>query len=209
MCFGGGAAKVAKQQAAQQRTDEQARQDRITQGMAKINGVFDDPNSGFNDAFYAKQGQAYTDYATPQLDHQYDQQKKSLVYALSRGGLLDSSAGQDQNAELSRDYDQNRLGIANQAKSIEQQARGNVETARGNLVNQLNATGNDELASTEAMRQAKTLNMPQGFSPLGNLFSDISGAVANIGSNAGNNYGGFTGGTGLFNTNRGSMRVVK
>ena len=91
--------KTASRMAAQQRADELARQSRIQSGMSEIDRIF---SGQFNPEFYAKQRQAYLDFATPQLDRQYGDTKDQLVYALSRSGLLDSSAGQTENANLSR-----------------------------------------------------------------------------------------------------------
>ena len=177
--------------AQQQRSDEVARQGRIKQGMASINSVFDDPNTGFNDAFYAKQGQAYLDYANPQIDHQYGLAKDQTAYALARSGLLDSSAGAKTNAELSFTNDTAKTDAANQALNAENSARSNVEQTRGNLVSQLNATGDDAAASAAAVRQAQNLYQPVGYSPLGNAFASFASGLSAIGSNSGNNYQGF------------------
>jgi hypothetical protein len=201
MCFGGKkdhSAEIA-------RADEQARQARIASGMSNIDSVF----GQFNDDFYNGRAKAYTDYATPQVDRQYKSQKDSLVYALARTGLLDSSAGQNKNADLSNEFDQNRINIANKALDTANQARSDVENTRSGLTSVLNATGDSSAAAASALREAQNLNMPQGFSPLGQLFSDFSGTVAQIGSNAKNDYSGFSGGGNLFNAGSGSSRVVR
>lgn len=187
MCFGGD--NTASDIAKQTRADEVARQTRIKTGMANINAVFDGPN-GFNDAFYAKQGKAYSDYATPQVDHQYGLAKDQTVYALARSGLLDSLAGQNENAELSRTNDQSRIDIANQAQDEENTARSNVENTRGNIVSQLNATGDDAAASAAAVRGAQNLYQPTGYSPLADAFASFTNGLSRVGSNAGNNYSG-------------------
>jgi hypothetical protein len=182
---------TASQIAQQQRADEVARQQRIAQGMTSINNTFDNPTTGFTDKFYAGQKQAYMDYASPQIDHQYENAKNSEVYALSRSGLLDSTAGQRENSELSLTNDQARMDTANQAQNFENSARSNVENTRSNLVSQLNATGDNAAASAAAVRQAQNLYQPVGFSPLGNAFATFSQGLSAIGSNSGNNYQGF------------------
>ena len=166
---------------------------------------------GFNDDFYNKQKQAYIDYAQPQADHQAGLAKDQMVYALSRSGLLDSMAGQKENSEFGLAQDQNRIDINNQAQNVENDARSRVENARGNLVSELNATGDDAAAAAGAVRQSQTLYQPVGYSPLGNMFSTFTQGLSNIGSNAQNNYSGlisqlpalFGGGGG------GSSRVVR
>lgn len=204
--FGGtGTGKIAKQQ----RAEEVARQQRIASGMARINAIFDNPTSGFNEDFYKRRGQAFTDYATPELDHEYGDAKRQLVYALTRSGLNQSQAGFDKNAELSREFDRNRIDIANKSLDYENDARAKVESARGQIVNQLNATGDDQAAGDAALRQSQQLQMPIGYNPVAGLFANFTGGLANIGSNARNDYSGFAGSRpALFKTGGGSARVV-
>lgn len=170
---------------------------------------------GFDDAFYAKQGQGYEDYALPQIDHQYGLAKDQEVYALARSGLLDSTAGQNENSELSRTNDQARIDVGNQAQNYENQSRSNVEQVRSNLVSELNATGDDQAAAAAATRQAQNLYQPVGYSPLGDAFATFTSGLSNIGANAGNNYAGLLGrggGAGLpalfGGASRGSSSIV-
>ena len=202
MCFGGdgGAGEIAQQQ----RADEYARQARIAAGMQKINDTF----SAFGDDYYNKRAQDYTDYATPQLDRQYGLAKDNMIYALDRSGILQSSAAQKKNAELSNDFDQSRIDIAGKAQDTANTARSNVETTRGTLVNQLNATGDDSAAAAAAVRQATALNQPTGFSPLGQLFANFTSGLASIGSNASNSYSGLASRIGgLFSNSNSSSSV--
>lgn len=202
MCFGdGGAGK----QAAQQRSDEQARQARITSGMSSIDRAF----GGFNDAFYKQRANNYVDYAMPQLERQATSTRDSLIYALSRAGNLDSSAAIKRNADLTEEANQQRIGIANTGLDQANTLRGQVENTRSGVVSQLNATGDSSAASDAALRSAQGLYQPAGYSPLGNVFASFAQTLAGIGSNAGNGYGGFAGGGGggLFG-GKSSQRVV-
>lgn len=203
MCFGdGGAGKMAKQQ----RAEEQARQDRIKSGMASLDGVF----GGFNDAFYRKRADDYSAFAMPQLERQAKTARERLIYALSRAGNLDSSAAIRSNADLNDEMNQQRVTIANAGMDQANQLRGQVENTRGNIVAQLNATGDNDAASAAALRSVANLNQPAGFSPLGNMFADFAQMASGIGSNAGNGYGGFSGGgRSLFGNTSGSSRVVR
>lgn len=207
MCFGGdgGAGDIAKSQ----RADELARQARIASGMARINSIFDDPNTGFNDAYYDRIRQGYVDYAMPQLEKSFGRARDQLIYALDRSGLLSSSAAIDKNAELGQEFDQNRIDITNKGFDVAKNARQNVEQARGSIVSQLNATGDDQAAANAAIRQSQALSMPQGYSPLGQLFLNFTSGLSQIGSNARNDYSGLARGSGggLF-VNSGSGRVV-
>lgn len=204
MCFstGGSANKIAKQQ----RADEVARQQRINSGMSKIDGAF----AGFNDDFYNARKRAYLDYALPGVERQAADARRGLIFALSRNGNLDSSAAIFKDRELTREADQARLDVGNVALDQANRTRADVENVRSGLVAQLNATGNDQAAAAAALRQAQNLNMPQGFSPLGQLFANFAAGLSRIGSNEGNGYGGFFGGasSGYPMSSTGSQRVV-
>lgn len=204
MCFGdGGAGDMARQQ----RADEVARQDRIKAGMGSIDQAF----SGFDDAFYKKRATDYSAYAMPDLERQAKSARENLIYALSRTGNLDSSAAIKRNAELSQEENAARIGVANTGLDQANQLRSNVENTRGNVVAELNATGDSSAATASALRQTQNLNQPAGFSPLGQLFSNFAQTLSGIGSNASNGYGGFAGGgaSSLFRTGNGSQRVVR
>lgn len=204
MCFGGN--KAVERQAQQQRADEVARQDRIKSGMSSIDEAF----SGFNDNYYAKRAQDYVDYASPGLEKQFGKAHDDLIYALSRTGNLDSSAAIKRNADLTDEANAQRIGVANTGLDQANQLRSSVENTRGNVVAELNATGDSSAAAQTALRQTANLNQPAGYSPLGQLFSDFSSTLGSIGSNAGNGYSGFGGSArSLFGgSSRGSQRVV-
>ena len=203
MCFGGGGG-AAEDIAQAQRSDEVARQNRIKQGMAQIDQVF----GAFDPAFYQKRADAYMAYASPQIEQQQADARKQLIYALARTGNLDSSAANEKSAELVEEGNQERINAANEALNQENALRNQVENTRGNVVAELNATGDAEAASNSALRASQNLNQPAGFSPLGNLFMNFLSTVAGIGSRAGNGYSGFVGSPSLFGPSSGSSRVV-
>lgn len=206
MCLGGGggaAEKIAKQQ----RADEVARQNAIKQGMGQISSTF----GAFNDGFYKKRADDYLAYAMPDINRQASDNRENLIYALARTGNLDSSAAIDKNAELTEEANKARIGAANEGINQSNNLRNQVEQTRGNVVAELNATGDASAASASALRAVQNLNQPAGFSPLGSLFLNFADSVARIGSRAGNGYSGFAGGgsgTPLFSTGAGSARVV-
>jgi hypothetical protein len=202
MCFGGGSS--ADNIAQQERSDEEARQARIKAGMSQIDQIF----SAFNPGFYQKRYNDYMSYATPQIEKQAGDQHRDLIYALARTGNLDSSAAADKNAELQEAANQQRMNAANEGLNQENTLRDQVENTRGNVVAELNATGDDAAASNSALRAVQNINQPAGFSPLGNLFMDFANSVARIGSNANNSYSGFIGGGQPLFSTPGSARVV-
>ena len=132
---------------------------------------------GFGDEFFNKQRQNYINYATPQLEDQKGEASKQLTFALSRSGLLNSSARAQKEGDLQKTYDLNKQKIADDALSYETQARNNVEDARSNLIATLNATGDAEGAAQSAIHRAAALSQPAAYSPLSNLFADFTSAL--------------------------------
>lgn len=184
MCFGGSTGDGG---AAQARADEQARQDRITQGVGNINNNF----AKFDDSFFNQRAKDYSNYATPQLNQQYHQTANNLAYGLARSGQSNSSEAARQSGVLESDNALARQQVADAATGQAQTARQDVENNRNSLINQLNATSNPSLAAAGSMREAATLAMRPGFSPIGNLFQNTSATL-----NAANQ-GGYYGGPGL------------
>lgn len=165
--------KAAKREAARQRAEEAARQKRIQLGMAEIDKVF----SGFGDDFYNQRRAAYLDYAKPQLEDQFGEQNRNLIFALARGGNLESSLAAERKAKLLGERDQRIADIGNEAQNLVNATRQSIEGSRSDLTNQLFATGDNQLASQNAMRQAAALSARPGFSPIGQLFNDAAGGI--------------------------------
>lgn len=204
MCFGGGGG--AQKIADQQRADEVVRQARIKAGMSSIDSAF----AGFGEDFYNKRAADYSAYAMPELEKQAKTAHEGLIYALSRTGNLDSSAAIKRNVDLNDEENAARIGVANTGLDQTNQLRSQVENTRGNVVAELNATGNSDAATATALRQVQNLNQPAGYTPLGNLFAGFAQSLSGIGANASNGYGGLARGTSsLFGAGKGSSRVVR
>lgn len=133
---------------------------------------------GFTPDFYSERGQAYRDYAMPQLQDQYQRAYEQLVYGLSRRGLLRSSEGAKQIGLLNRNLDAGRRRIADEAMGQENTLRSAVESNRQNLLSQLTSTGNADLAVQSALANAQSLRQPTSFGPLGDMFGDVTGLLA-------------------------------
>jgi hypothetical protein len=198
-----GGAKAARQAAAETRAAEDTRQVEVNDGRARIDSTF----SRFDDGFYAGRERAYSDYYTPQLDEQYNDALKSLTFALADAGLLNSSVAAGRTGDLERDYARRRQEITSNAKGLANQTRGDVETARGELVQQLSATGDAQGVGNSAVSRAATLAAQPSFSPLAQVFQNT---VAGIGAaQAAQGAGTTRRGTSMFSTTgAGSGRVV-
>lgn len=169
----GGAAAVAQSQADQQRAAEQARQDAITTGTKGVNDAF----SQFDDPYYSGITDSYDKYYNPQLDKQYADAKRQLI--LNLGATNNSSEGQRQLSNLNSSYQTDRQSVADQGVTAAQTARQNVESARENVLGQLNTSADPSAAAAAASAQAATLSAPPSYSPLGNLFQNYGTLGAN------------------------------
>lgn len=183
---------------------EQARQAKITDGTSQINSLFDNQ---FTDDFYKDRGQSYLDYAYPQLQDQYANAMDELKYALDRSGTTNSSAYSSKLAELQKLYDTNRRTVANTAQDYENTAKSNVESARSNLISQLNSTADVSGTVDAANARAAALTSTPAYSALGQLFSTFLSGLN--GYAAGSTSGGsnYSTGTTLYSPNSSSVKV--
>jgi hypothetical protein len=167
MCFSSGGA--ADDYAKEQRAAEQARQARIAFGKRQI----DDQFSKFDEPFYNKQSQAYLDYAAPQIDRQYNDANRGLVFALARQGIGQSTEGNRRFGNLLQDQQLAQQGMVDKSRDVATGARKSVEDTRSNLIADLYATADPAAAAKGALSRAQYLMQPQGFSPVGQLFSNV------------------------------------
>lgn len=176
----------AAQQAAQQaeaervRQAEIRRQNNISEGQNVISSLF----GQFNDQFYADRQKAYTDYATPQLDRQYQDALQSLVRSLARGGNLNSSVRAQTMADLQRQRDEGMATIANNAIGYVNNARGAIESARANLLSQNASLADPGTVRGLAEAQVGSLSQAQPFTPLATLISALTRGGAEAGVNS-------------------------
>lgn len=165
---------LLNKQADEARADSDARTARISQGKQDINSAF----SGFNDDYFNQLSKSYIDYAKPQLDDQYDQAKKNITYALARKGTLNSSIAGDQTALLDKQYATNETGLQGTAADYANSAQRDVIANKNDVTNQLVSTGDADTARTAALSAAKAVAAPPSFSPLSNLFTNVSALAA-------------------------------
>jgi G:T/U-mismatch repair DNA glycosylase len=157
-------------EAERMREAENRRQANISEGQGIISSAF----GQFDDGFFGNRSQSYIDYATPQLDRQYNDAMQSLVRSLARGGNLNSSLRAQSMADLQRQRDKGMLTIADQANRYANDSRSAIEASRSNLISQ-----NANLADPGAVRaltdsQVSSLSAGQNYSPLQTLISALS-----------------------------------
>lgn len=163
-----------QQQAAQARAAEEARAAAIRQGEAAVNEQF----GRFDDTFYAKRGEDYLGYYQPQLDEQYQDALANLTFALSRAGTTGSSIAGDAMGDLQKRRERELAALASSSSADTSSLQARIAAEKSNLISQLNATGNAEAASNQALTRSQQLysETPQRV-PLGDLFSGLGSSI--------------------------------
>jgi hypothetical protein len=196
--------RIADAEAAAQkaREAEARRQEAITAGANDISNIF----GQFDDNFYNKRSQNYIDYATPELDRQYQAQQKSLISQLARTGNLNSSLRGDMLSDLQRQYDSQKMDIASKARNYSQDAKASVEAQRAALLESNSQLADAGLVNSKAQAAASSLTVDPQYSSLGTLISNLSSGIS---SNKTTAAGTTAGGVSLYNNgSNGSSKIV-
>jgi hypothetical protein len=192
MCSGGGSKKSKAEKRAEQ--EEARRQAAVKAGTAAINGEF----SSFNDDFFNKRQNAYLEFALPQIDDQFKEAQEQLIYALSRSGNRNTSAGATELGKLDKQLGDRRRQQVDAARQVANQARQDVAGQKSDLIAQLNATFDPASASAGARSRAQFLSQAPTFQPLSGLFDLPVALIGDAVNQAKFNRGFSGGGTTLF-----------
>lgn len=184
------------------RQAELERQRKITEGRQAIDQSF----AGFDDSFYNQLSTGYQDYYLPQVDQQFNNARKKLIFSLARAGNLNASAGSSQLGDLKRKYEESKALIGNEAFNRAQQARADVERNKGDLYSQLSASADPASAAAAATARASALTAPPSYSPIGDIFASFLNTAATGVAAEKAGYPGFN--TGLFSPKKSSVSVV-
>lgn len=158
------------------RQEEEARQSRIKVGQQKIDESF----TGFNDDFYNKYQNDYTNYYAPQLEDQYADAVKRLTLQLAQTGNLTGSTGVNQLADLKKYYDTQNMSVTNQALDATNKLRGTIDTKKSQLYQDNRASADPGNAASAAASAARALQPTLPSSPLANVFSDFFSNIGNM-----------------------------
>lgn len=113
----------------------------------------------------------------PEVDRQFKEAQGNIMYGLARSGQLGSSERTRQLGVVGRERDEAALKVADKGMEYANQAKAQVEQSRTDLMNQLNATGDSQLAANQAAARMSTLRARPAFEGLGSLF-ETSGGIA-------------------------------
>ena len=164
---------------------QQQQQANTNQAVSSINSAF----SGFTPQFYQGVQDAYTNYAMPQLQQQYQTANNQLGYKLAGQGLLNSSAAQQGTNALSGAMQTNQNQLANAAVGQANQMKQTVGQEQSNLIGQAQTATDPAALGTQALALASSTTAPSTFAPVGQLFSQFGQQyLANQNSNMYNNF---------------------
>jgi hypothetical protein len=180
-CGGGGDA------AAQARQQQQQQEQWTNQATTGINQAF----SGFTPDFYKGVGNAYQQYALPQVQQQYQNSANQLGFKLAGQGLQKSSAANTMGNALANTMSQAQQTVGNTATQQENQLKGQVAQEQANLIGQAQTTSQPTQLSQMALAQAAGSASPSSFAPVGNMFNTFGQMY--LGNQAANTYNGFSG----------------
>lgn len=144
-------------------------------GLGKI-GI-DKQFGKFDDGYYDKYKNAYTGYYMPNLQKQFGDAQDKLTANLADRGMLASSVGGTQFANLSKENADAKANIANEANDAAKKLRGTVENAKTSLYSLNEASANPQSVNAQAIGQSTALVAPPTYSPLGQVFASFLSAL--------------------------------
>jgi len=182
MCGGGGGSNDSLYY---QQEQDRKRKARIAKGEAQLDEMFaalegkryaGDPVQSA--PVWEEHGQAYLDFANPQLDRQFADARGDLTYALSRAGQTQGSVAGDRRSDLELDYGLRQQDVAQTAQEYENTAKANVASQKQNAYQMLSATANPGAATKAAQASLNALQATPSLSPLGMVFQNATAGLA-------------------------------
>jgi hypothetical protein len=171
----------AREQAERARAEEDARQARVNDGLAQVRAVFEGGAAGGGmEPLLAAREEALRGFYLPQLDQKRDKAAEDLTFALSRAGLLNSSAAGEKQANLGEVYSLEKAGVLGDIASDIAGTRTTMNQNRASIEAGLRASGDATAAANQALAAADTFRADSPkLSPLGDIFY---GTAAGIGA---------------------------
>lgn len=122
--------------------------------------------------FFTDFRNAITSYYVPQVTEQYGDANEELNYRLARAGLGQSSAANDERADLVKQNKLNVLGIRNKADTAEGDLKERTNQTKQALIDQVYAGEDPGIAADAATARVNTLTATEpDLSPLAAVFN--------------------------------------
>lgn len=133
----------------------------------------------FDDAYYNNIGNQYTSYYDPQLSDQYQNALNSLTLQLGQQGILQSSEGDRQLANLQKQYTAEQQSVASNSLAAENSAKQQVASQKAQLIALANTAADPSAVASQVSQSAASAVSPTQFSPLANVFTGLLGQGTN------------------------------
>jgi hypothetical protein len=181
-------AKAAEERAAAERAAEAERQRvaaeqkaaRLSAGRSSIDDAF----GPFDTSYYNNVSQSYNDFATDNLNKQYQSQLGNLISTLARSGTLNTAARTRGVDDLRTQYDSAMANLPSASSNLVSALRSNVDSAKTGLYSTNDTDPGVDSIKTSAIAKASDLKQTN-FSPLATLMIDPSQYAVGRGSVAG------------------------
>lgn len=161
--------KMSRDPRAAMELEELKRQYAVDLGQVGIDENF----KQFNNKYYRKYRNDYKEYYSPQVEDQYAEGTDKLVASLADRGMLESSVGNDAQAQLLDEYQKANTNIANEALDASNKLRSNVESQKSNLYSLNESSADPAGINAQAIGASTALVAPPTYSPLGELFTAV------------------------------------
>lgn len=159
--------RLGKDPQAMMEIRELQRQHAVDIGKEAIDNNF----NKFDGKYYKNYRGDYSGYYNPQVKEQYNQTTDKLKATLADRGMLESSVGNQAQADLFKDYGEAKTNIANEALDASNKLRSQIQNAKTNLYSLNEASADPMGVNAQAVGQATALVAPPTYSPLGQLFT--------------------------------------
>jgi hypothetical protein len=129
---------------------------------------------GYQPSFFNQRAQDYVNFALPQLQQQYGNNFRSIMYNLANRGLLRSTTREKAMSDLNVAAGQGAQAIYDTGRGQAQQLRNDLESARQNAINMLYQTADPGRAMQTALAAGANASAPSTFAPIANMFSNLA-----------------------------------
>lgn len=135
--------------------------------------------SQFDDEFFGKAEKDYLDYYIPQFERQAREARHGNLISLARSGNIGGSVGAERTGGLAEEIEERRRQLIEDAMRYRTGLQTDLEQTRASLLGQAEAGYGQESLAGAAAAKAKALTAPPAFSPLADLFTNYTAALAN------------------------------
>ncbi len=157
------------------RDRENEAEDRLAKGKQRIEDEF---NGAFKPEFFNNYAQQLMDYWRPDIDRQYSDAQKQLNYGFANTQPGGGSVAADAFGRLKEGYDKALLQASDRSQGQANELRSSIEGQRSALRNQLAAGADPSVVVQDAVGTINNIPRSPTYSPLGDLFSNLTGQFA-------------------------------